>query len=350
MRQYYPITVLYYQNQAYRIQVYSNSVYFYNVSSPTHISATFIQEHTHYPALIGALKKGFSASNVKVPQRQHIDFENPNESEKATLLMMPAWQPDVTAGVKLVTVHPKNGSRNLPAIQGIYIYIDSKTGQLIALLDAPALTAARTAAASALASQFLSNKDAHTLLMLGTGALSIPLIKAHCSVRPISKVYVWGRTFSKAEAIANALKNQLFDVIPINNYTSIIEKASIISCATLSSTPLLNGKLLKEGQHIDLVGAYTTNMREADDNCIQKASIFVDTHFGINESGDISIPLQNGILTKKDIKADLFDLCKEIKQGRSSNKEITLFKSVGYALEDLIAAEYYYKQFQSQLK
>ena len=144
------------------------------------------------------------------------------------------------------------------------------------------------------------------------------------------------------------IKSRNFKIKAINTIKEKISDVDIVSCATLSKTPLVFGKYLKEGQHIDLVGAYKIDMREADDEAIKKSNVFLDTYQGgLKESGDIVIPLQNGIIAEKDIRADLFQLCSGKKQGRVNNKEISFFKSVGHALEDLAAASYYYKKFKN---
>jgi ornithine cyclodeaminase/alanine dehydrogenase-like protein (mu-crystallin family) len=178
--------------------------------------------------------------------------------------------------------------------------------------------------------------------------LSINLIKAHAAVRPIKEVFIWGRNFEKATAICAVLKNEKFTVTAIKTIEEKIAEVAIVSCATLSKRPLVLGKYLKNGQHIDLVGAYKKDMREADDETISKASVYVDTfQGGLKESGDIVIPLQNGTLKEEDIKADLFQLCSAQKTGRSTAEEITVFKSVGHALEDLAAANYYYNNYSN---
>ena len=310
------------------------------------IDAKFIEQNTDFVDLIKQLKKAFKENKTTVPLRHHHDFPNPKMESDSTLLLMPAWNPSQDAGVKIVTVSPENGKLDLPSIQGVYVYLNSKNGTLKSILDAKSLTVKRTAAASALASLYLSRENSSSLLMIGTGALSINLIKAHASVRPIAKVYVWGRRYEKAAAICMALKNESFDCFPIKTIEEKITDVDIISSATLSKTPLIFGKLIKEGQHLDLVGAYKKDMREADDDALKKASVFVDTfQGGLKESGDILIPLQNGTINKNDIKADLFQLCSNQKQGRCSKNEITFFKSVGHALEDLVAAKYYYQQY-----
>ena len=313
-----------------------------------YITDNFIEEKCNFKSLIEILKEGFSDTTIEVPMRHHHDFPNPKENMDSTLLLMPAFNPGKELGVKIATVSPNNGRYNLPSIQGLYIYLDGHKGDIKAILDAKSLTVKRTAAASALASSFLSRPNATSMLMCGTGALSINLIKAHCSVRPINTVYVWGRSIEKAQKICDALKNETYNCMAIKNIEDKISEVDIISCATLSPTPIVLGKWLKKGQHLDLVGAYKKDTREADDEAIIKSSVFIDTYQGgLKESGDIVIPLSKGILTKEDIKADLFMLCSNAKTGRTSDDEITLFKSVGHALEDLVAASYFYKLHNS---
>lgn len=311
------------------------------------ISDNFINEYTDFPELITALKAGFASEDILVPQRHHHDFPNPETGADSTLLLMPAWHPGKEAGVKIAAVSPENSRFDLPSIQAIYILLDAVKGTVIATLQAKSLTAKRTAAASALASSYLSKENANSLLMIGTGALSINLIRAHASVRPIERVYVWGRNTEKAKAICDELRNENFHCEAVNAIEEKITEVDIVSCATLSATPLVFGKLLRKGQHIDLVGAFKKDMRETDDETIKIASVFVDTFGGIHESGDISIPLEKGILKESTIKGDLFSLCSGKTKGRTDEKEITLFKSVGHALEDLVAASYYYNKFSN---
>ena len=312
----------------------------------TQIPASFIEQNTNFPSLINALRAAFSNQETLVPMRHHHDFPNSEVQEDSTLLLMPAWKPGKRAGVKIATVSPKNGQFNLPAIQGTYIYLDALKGSILALLEAKSLTVKRTAAASALASQYLSRDNSSSLLMIGTGALAPNLIQAHASVRPIKTVYVWGRDYSKAVKLCEELKNAPFHVQPIQAIEDTISEVDIISSATLSKTPLVFGKYLRPGQHVDLVGAYKVDMREADDETVKRAEVYVDTYQGgLKESGDIVIPLKSGILKEPDIKADLFELASLKKTGRKNNEDITMFKSVGHALEDLAAATYYYNMY-----
>lgn len=315
---------------------------------PLYISETFIAAQTNFKALIAVLEHAFAVNTTLVPQRHHHDFPLPNKTKDSTLLLMPAWNPGEDSGVKVVTINPYNSNLNLPAIQGSYLYMDALTGQLKAIVEAKSLTAKRTAATSALASKYMSRPNASTLLMIGTGALSENLIKAHAAVRPITTVYVWGRNPKKAQTIVDQLQGATFTVQVAATIASVIAKADIVSCATLSETPLVLGEHLVAGQHIDLVGAYKPNMREADDNAIKKATVFVDAFGGgLQESGDIAIPLKNGVLKESDIAADLFALAAKERHGRTAADQITLFKSVGHALEDLAAAKYYYQNYSA---
>ncbi|MDX2359289.1 MAG: ornithine cyclodeaminase family protein [Crocinitomicaceae bacterium] len=314
------------------------------------ISAEQIEKLNDFPTLIKELEKGFQSS-IETPMRHHHDFANPKASQDSTLLLMPSWEAGENVGVKIVTVSPDNGVHDLPSIHGIYILFDAVTGQPKAMLDGTRLTAKRTAAASALASSYLSRKDASSLLMIGTGALAANLIQAHCSQRPITTVWVWGRTLEKAQAIVDGLKEwshgcarstELFAVADLDEY---IPKADIISCATLSPTALIKGELLRAGQHIDLVGSYKKDAREANNAVMTRSSIFVDTfQGGLKESGDIVIPLKEGVISEASILGDLTSLTRKDHLGRTSDEEITVFKSVGHASEDLMAANYFYSK------
>ncbi len=313
-----------------------------------HISSDFIEANSNFSELISVIKTGFASGDIIIPQRHHHDFPNPETGAETTLLLMPAWHPGQISGVKMVTISPENSRFDLPAVQGSYILMDAVTGKVRAILEAKSLTTKRTAATSALASLYLSKKSASSLLMIGTGALSANLIRAHASVRPIINVYVWGRNFQKAKSICDRLKNEKFICQPVEKVSDKISEVDIVSCATLSKTPLVLGRNLKPGQHIDLVGAYRKDMREANDEVITRASVFLDTFDGLQESGDICTPLQTGVLKENEIKGDLFSLCSEKASGRNTDEEITVFKSVGHALEDLVAASYYFNKFKNE--
>lgn len=300
-----------------------------------------------FPELIDGLQRAF-AENYNVPLRHHHDYRIPGEAEPGTLLLMPAWDDGQYFGVKLVAVSPHNRRQGLPTIQGIYTLFETQSGTPILQMDAKALTNLRTAAASALASTFLSRPDSRTLLMIGTGALAPYLIRAHAAVRPIERVVIWGRNTKKADKLATRLQSLQHPVsstlqyasTPVPNLSSAVAAADIISCATMSTNPLILGQWLQPGQHVDLVGSYKPNMREADDEAIRRATVYVDTMEGaLKETGDIVAPVKNGILRPENIPGDLFSLCRREAPGRQSPDAITIFKSVGHALEDLAAAK-----------
>lgn len=291
-----------------------------------------------FPLLIEALRKAFAAG-VTMPQRQHYHIDVAAPGSGGDLLLMPAWQAEEFIGVKIVSVFPDNAQQGLPAVSGIYVLLNGKTGIPLAVMDGTRLTLRRTAAASALAADYLARDQAKRLLMVGTGALAPYLIKAHAAIRPIAEVMVWGRNFSKAEALARLLADQPYKVTAVADLATAVGKAEIVSCATLSMTPLIKGEWLSPGTHLDLVGGFRPTMREADDIAIQRSRVFVDTREGATkEAGDIVLPINSGVLDPKNIIADLFDLTQSDQKARKSPEEITLFKSVGAAIEDLAAA------------
>lgn len=305
------------------------------------ISAEDLDRTFTFPRLIEALRQAFQ-SHINVPVRHHHAIERPGEPP-ATLLLMPAWTEGGSEGeylgVKIVSVYPGNAARSLPSIFGTYLLMQGATGAPLAVIDGQALTLWRTAAASALATSFLARGDAGRLVMVGAGALAPYLIRAHAHVRPIAEVLIWNRNAERAEKLAAAFVDSPYSVHAESDLEGAVRNADIVSCATLSSEPLVKGAWLKPGAHVDLVGGFTPKMREADDDAARRARVYVDTRAGaLKEAGDVVQPLASGVIGESDIAGDLFDLCREKTTGRHSAEEITLFKSVGTALEDLAAA------------
>jgi ornithine cyclodeaminase/alanine dehydrogenase-like protein (mu-crystallin family) len=289
-----------------------------------------------WDALIAALAAMFKTGCV-MPVRHHHSVAVPGEAD-ATLLLMPAWQPGAYVGVKLVSVFPDNHLRSLPAIHGSYLLSSGRTGELLAVIDGGELTARRTAAASALAASHLARKDASSLLVVGTGRLSVNLIEAHSRVRPITEVMIWGRDRAKAEQAVSEARALGYAADVAEDLEAAARQADIISCATLSRAPLIRGAWLKPGSHLDLIGAFNKDMRESDDEAVRRARVFVDTRAGaFAEAGDILQPMAAGVIDADHVVAELSELVGGT-EGRRSAEDITLFKSVGAALEDLAGA------------
>lgn len=283
-------------------------------------------------------------TGCEMPVRHHHNVAVPGEVD-GTLLLMPAWTPGAFIGVKMVTVIPGNSARGLPAIAGAYLLSSGATGELMAVINGAELTARRTAAASACAARFLAREDASNLLVVGAGKLSLNLIEAHATVRPIKTVSIWARRIEQAEAVAEKARLRGFNAVAASDLKQAAGNADIVSCCTLSREPLILGEWLRPGTHLDLIGAFKPEMRETDGAAVARASVFVDTREGaLSEGGDLVRAIGEGAFTATDIQADLYDLCRNVHSGRKSLDEITLFKSVGAALEDLAAAIIAYTQ------
>ena len=309
-----------------------------------HFDQAQLDKSLTFPSLIESLRSAF-AGNWTTPMRQHHGmpgFDNNGAEVENALLLMPAWTgpgAENFVGVKLVAVYPSNGQIDLPSIHGLYYLIDGNTGQPLATMDGARMTVWRTAAASALASSYLSRPDSSTLTMIGTGALSPFMIRAHMAVRPITEVFLWNHNIRRAHELAQELRDQGLPVTSHPDLVTAVGKSDIVCAATLTTTPLIFGKWVKPGTHIDTVGAFTPTMRETDDELVQLASLFCDTRTGaLKEGGDLAIPISQGVISSDDILADLHELTRGTHPGRTSTQEVTYFKSVGTALEDLAGA------------
>ncbi|WP_339462929.1 ornithine cyclodeaminase family protein [Pseudomonas sp. EA_105y_Pfl2_R69] len=308
------------------------------------LNADQVQNALPWGSLIEALREIFVREDVRSPIRHHHTLEVPAEPA-ATLLLMPAWIEGEYLGVKQVNVFPGNNARHLPGLSSHYMLSCGKTGRPLALLDGNELTARRTAAASALASSFLSRADANSLLMVGAGRMGRRLIPAHMSVRPIQTVQVWDRNEAASAALVAELKDSDIDawVCPSDQLQAVVGTADIVSCATLATEPVVLGDWLKPGAHLDLVGSFTPSMRETDNVAMQRCAVFVDTRDGaLSETGDLIIPLREGAIGTDKIIAELAELCRGQHTGRAAladaERVVTLFKSVGDSREDLAAA------------
>ena len=266
-------------------------------------------------------------------------------------LMLPAWQYGTCFGIKLASVFPGNAAKNLASVQGAYLLFDGETGETLCGMDGAMLTLRKTAANSGAAADWLARKDAETLCMVGAGALAPHLIEAHCAVRPIRQVLWWNRSRPAVERAIAALAPRLPNValLAADDLQDAISSGDIVSTATMATEPLVRGVWLRSGTHLDLVGGYRPDMREADDDCISVAARhYVDARFTTLEiAGDLTQPIASGALDAASV-IDLGQVARGHKPKRISEDEITWFKSGGGGHEDLATAWAVYKAFKAE--
>lgn len=303
------------------------------------LDAAAIRAHLPWPRMLAALETALRA-DVLVPLRARHAIQVPDGVD-ASLLLMPAWRTGHRIGVKLVTVFPGNRSEGKRSVAAVYVLFDARNGQPLATLDGEEITARRPAGASAYAAQFLARAEAQHLVMVGAGRQARGLIEAHSSVRPISRVSLWSRTEAHASAAAAAMARDGLPVELCTNLEVAVRDADIVCCATLSTVPIVHGAWLKAGAHVDLVGAFRSTMRETDDAVLQRADLIVvdDRAAALAEGGDVVQAIASGAIDRAKISASLRDLATRGHPGRARSEDITVFKSVGFALEDLAAAE-----------
>lgn len=295
-----------------------------------------IRKLTPMPALIEALATAFR-SECTAPPRTIVAV--PGGVDRL-LASMPAFDDAGAGAVKLATLYPGNASVGLPTVQAV-IVLFSVNGTPEAIVDGTTVTRLRTGAASALASRYLSRPDSAHMVIIGTGALAPYMALAHCAVRPIERISVWGRNREHAAAAQAEIQRLLthVEVSLVENLEHAVAVSDIVSCATSSPTPVLAGGWLRPGTFVDLVGSFAPTTREADDDVVRQARIFVDTFEGaLSEAGDLLQPLGRGVIRREHIVGELSDLVHGRVAGRTAANEITLFKSVGSAIEDLAAA------------
>ena len=291
--------------------------------------------HRHDPrALIEALARAFTGGITAPPRGHHALGATEDDG---TLLVMPAWRNGGRIGVKMVAVLPRNSARGKPTVDGGYMLLGDDAAPR-AILDAKALTLIRTAAVSALAASHLADPEARTMLMVGAGALAPHLIRAHAAVRGLQRIMIWSRRPEQAGALADVLRAEGFPTEAVVNLENRQAEAQVISCATLSTAPLVRGRLLTAGTHVDLVGGFRPDMREADDDAVRRARIATDLRSALHEAGDLSQPIASGVLDPArvmDLPALLGGVVFE-----PGGFDITLFKSVGTAIADFATAEH----------
>lgn len=293
--------------------------------------------HARLPmgALVAALR-AMAIEGCTVPPRQVHTIGDGDAAGR--LLTMPAWQAGRHLGIKNVTVFPANGARGLPAVHAVYTLFDAATGVPLAQIDGTALTARRTAAVSALAASYLARADAARLLVVGAGRVASLIPAAMSAVRPIERVQVWNHRAEGARALARSLGEQGFRAEATDDLSGAVRQADIVSCATLATQPLVQGSWLRPGTHLDLIGSFTPEMREADAACVARARVWVDQDEALAKAGDLLYAIAEGAFAGDAVQGTLEQLCRGQRGGRAGGDEVTLFKSVGSAWQDLAAA------------
>lgn len=293
---------------------------------------------------IEAIEQAFlalSAGTCRVPERLLLEIPE----RGATLLAMPAYQGGPEAlGAKLVSVFPSNRARGLDIVQAAYLLLEAESGRPLALMEGNFLTGIRTAATSALATKFLAREDAARLAVFGAGTQSRFHIEAMCAVRPVRSLAISSRTRSRAEQLAEEAARRFNLEARVAGAAEALAGAEIICTCTSSREPLFDGRLIEPGAHINAVGAFGPAMRELDAEAVRRARIVVDTRAGARaEAGDLLVPIAAGVIGPESILAELAEVVSG-RRVRESAQDITLFKSVGYALEDLAAARLAYSR------
>jgi ornithine cyclodeaminase/alanine dehydrogenase-like protein (mu-crystallin family) len=293
-----------------------------------------------YSGLIEALRAAHRVGSMPRSEAM-VMGESPDEANKFVSLV--AWAPKDVIAVKLVGVFPGNLSLAVPepSVQGLVLLFSGATGRPLFACDGATLTFRKTAADSALGADCLARRDAEVLLVVGAGGLAPHVVMAHRSVRPgLRRVLIWNRTPARAETLAATLTEPGLEVRAVADLDQAVAQADIISCVTMATQPLVRGARLRPGTHVDLIGAYLPEMREADDDVMRRGRLFVDTRNGCTRSGEIAEPIARGIITTDSIEADLFDLCAGRHPGRTDPDAITVYKNVGGAHLDLFSTRH----------
>jgi ornithine cyclodeaminase/alanine dehydrogenase-like protein (mu-crystallin family) len=282
--------------------------------------------------VIHALREAFtrdSSATLRMPVRTHLDLGN-----GGVFLLMPAYDTALqAAGIKTVTVTPQSG------VLATYQLLDPNSGAMLALMEANYLTELRTAATSALATDLLSPPDVETLGVFGSGKQAAAHLDVLRHVRNFRRFLVCGSGKSDLTAFRARMKTEHGIEIEIVDADFCARESDVLCTCTTSSTPLFDGRLLRPGTHLNLVGAFQPHAREVDDETVRRSRVVIDTYDGcLAEAGDLLIPVKNNVITREDIIADLHEISSDKRRGRVTNDDITLFKSVGCALEDLVTA------------
>lgn len=294
--------------------------------------------------VIDAVEAGFlslARGEVVVPQRARLDIEH----QRGVLLEMPAYlsSPDdrgSALGTKIVSVFERNPERGLDSIQAVYLLLDSETGVPLSLMDGKFITAIRTAATSAVATKFMASPGPKRLAVFGAGVQGRYHIDAMIEVADIKRVMVVDRTQKKAQQLCDLVRASRGVACEIVSAGEAASTANLICTCTTSPTPLFDGKLLAAGTHINAVGAFTPRARELDSEAVKRARLIIDAESAAGrEAGEVLIPIAEGAIDPAHVRGSLADVASGKIAGRESDDEITLFKSCGLAVEDLVTAQ-----------
>ncbi|WP_208948287.1 ornithine cyclodeaminase family protein [Segnochrobactrum spirostomi] len=263
------------------------------------------------------------------------------------LLIWSSWAYGRGVSAKLAAVFPDNERRGRgPTVRTVFVLFDGDDGAPRCVITGDQFTRCRTAADSALASTFLSREESRVLVVVGAGAQAETHVRFHCAVRPsIDRILIWNRTRAKAEALAARLADLGRPVAVADDLAAAVAEADIVTSLTATREPLIQGVWLKPGTHLDLVGGFKPDMREADDEAIRRATLFADTRrFTLGDCGDFTQAMARGAMREADLSADLFDLCTGEAPGRTGDDQITLFKNGGGGHLDLIIGRALYRR------
>ena len=302
------------------------------------ISPEEVHEALSYPALIDALQEAY-AGQFSMPPRQVFLLDDKEDNNDA-FAVLPSWN-DRIIGVKVFTYFPDNPGPKYKSLYSKIMIFDRAHGEPLALVDGTSVTFWRTAGISGLATRLLSREDSETLLLLGTGNLSTYIIRANASVRPLKRVLVWGRTRSKAEEVIKRMSAELSQIefVVADDIEAACGEADIVVAATGSHEPLVKGDWISEGTHTDLIGNHHPTKRECDTALMLKSKVYADSRVNaFKEAGEILVPMSEGVFKEEDVVAELTEMCAGKATLRESDSEITLFKSIGMALSDLVGA------------
>lgn len=260
----------------------------------------------------------------------------------STMMSRGAYIPGLGYGAKTFTVFSDNAARGLPAVQGAMMVFEPESGQLVSLIESRLITEYKTAADSVLGASLLARADSQTLLIVGAGTVARSLVDAYHTVfQHLKRICIWARRPEQATAFAESFRQLDVDVVAVTDLAAAAREADIISTATMARQPVLHGAWVRPGTHVDLIGAFKADMREADDALISGGSLYVDSReTTIRHIGELVIPIASGVITADDVRGDLYDMVEESDRLRRSEDEITIYKNGGGAHLDLMMARY----------